>query len=135
MRTAGASPLSLVPVLAIGLFAAGCVSQQQQVANKEDLLSAAGFTVRPADTPQRQAQLASLPPHHFIQKDRNGKIIFLYADPLVCGCLYIGDQPAYDRYRQEVFQRHLADQQALTAEMNENASWDWSPWGPGWWYY
>ena len=34
---------------------AGCVSPQQQAAQKEDLLAAAGFQVRVADTPQRLA--------------------------------------------------------------------------------
>lgn len=129
------SRLSLAATLAFGLLAAGCTTPQQRVADKEDLLAAAGFTVRPADTPARQAQLTSLPPHHFVQKDRSGKVIYLYADPLDCACLYIGDQVAYDRYRQEVFQRHLAAQQALAAEINEDPAWSWSAWGPGWWYY
>lgn len=46
-------------------------------------------------------------------------------------CLYVGDQAAYGRCRQEVFQRQLADQQAMTAQMYQNA-WDEGPWGPLW---
>ena len=56
---------------------------------------------------------------------------YVYADPLVCACLYVGDQAAYGRYRQEVFQRRLADEQAMTAQMNQSA-WDDGLWGPFW---
>ena len=40
-----------------------CQTQQQVVEQREDLLSAAGFIVRPANTPERQAMLHRLPPH------------------------------------------------------------------------
>lgn len=121
-------------VFALGLLVAGCESPQQKVANKEDLLAAAGFTMRPADTAQRQAQLATLPPNHFVHQDRAGRVVYLYADPLDCNCLYIGDEAAYGRYRQEVLQRNIANQQMIAAEMNQQAAWNWGAWGPGWWY-
>src|SRR4249920_3406725 len=79
-----------------------------QVQNKEDMLAAAGFTLVPANTPQRQAALASLPPHKFVRQERNNKVVYTYADPTICDCLYVGDQGAYGRYRENVFQKKLA---------------------------
>ena len=38
--------------------------------NKEDMLAAAGFTLVPANTPQRQASLSALPPHKFVHQAR-----------------------------------------------------------------
>lgn len=102
------------------------------VQNKEDLLAAAGFTLVPANTAPRQASLSSLPPHKFVHQVRNGKAIYTYADPTICDCLYVGDQAAYDRYRQDVFAKNLANEQASTAELEQNM--DWGPWGPGWFY-
>ncbi|HVJ51794.1 MAG TPA: hypothetical protein VM689_04995 [Aliidongia sp.] len=125
-------PISLAMLALTGLLAA-CASKQELVQNKEDLLAAAGFSVLPATTPERQQQMASLPPNHFLSRTQGGKLVYLYADPLVCNCLYVGDQGAYGRYRQEVFQRRIADEQRLTAESYENAQWDWGAWGPGWW--
>jgi hypothetical protein len=101
------------------------------VQNKEDLLAAAGFTLVPVNSPQRQASLATLPPHKFVHQIRNNTVIFTYADPTICDCLYVGNQAAYDRYRQDVFVKHIADEQQMTAQMNEM---DWGPWGPGWYY-
>lgn len=43
-------------------------------------------------------------------------------------CLYVGDQAAYGRYRQEMFQRQLVNEQAMTAQMNQ-MDWDDGPWG------
>ena len=111
-----------------------CTSPAQRVQNKEDMLAASGFTVAPANTPQRKASLASLPPHKFVRQVHGDKVIYIYADPTICGCLYIGNQAAYGRYRDNVFQKHLADERQMTAEMNQNM--DWGAWGgPGWYYY
>jgi hypothetical protein len=84
-----------------------CVSQTQRVQNKEDMLAASGFTLDPANTSQREASLASLPPHKFVRQERGDKVTYIYADPTICGCLYVGNQAAYDRYRNNVFQKTL----------------------------
>ena len=65
------------------------------VREKEDMLAAAGFRLRPADTPQRVAALTALPPHRFVRRTVDGRVTYLYADPTVCRCLYVGGQEAY----------------------------------------
>jgi hypothetical protein len=113
-------------VLPFGL--AACASQVQ---NKEDMLAAAGFTLVPANTPQRQASLTALPPHKFVRQVRGNNVIYTYADPTICDCLYVGNQAAYGRYRENVFQKQIADEQQMTAQIYQM---DWGPWGPGWYY-
>lgn len=110
------------------LAAAACATPQQRAVDREDLLTAAGFTARPANTPERVASLRGLPPNKVVQQTRGGTVSYVYADPLVCACLYVGDQAAFGRYRQEVFQRRLANEQAMTAQMNQ-MDWDYGPWG------
>ena len=112
-----------------GLLAvAGCASQQPLVGQKEDLLAAAGFQIRVADNPQRLAAMRRLPPNKFVTRIVNGQPVYLYADPLVCQCVYFGTQQNWAAYRQEVLARQLADEAQMTAMMNESA-WEWSPWG------
>lgn len=118
-----------------------CESTQTRVQSKEDLLAAAGFDVHPASTPQRVAELKSLPPDKFVTRAKGDHVEYLYADPLVCNCLYTGDQQAFNNYKREVFQRQLADEQQMTAEMYQEPAgwwggWSWGPWGwpgPAWW--
>jgi hypothetical protein len=106
----------------------GCASEQQQVSQKEDLLAAAGFQVRVADTPQRLAAMRGLPPNKFVTRVVNGSPIYQYADPLVCKCVYFGTQQNWDAYRQEMFAQRIANENQMTAIMNQEA-WDWGPWG------
>jgi hypothetical protein len=120
------------PALAAFVICTALSACASVVQNKEDMLSAAGFTLVPANTPQRQASLSSLPPHKFVHQVRGGKVLFIYADPTICDCLYVGNQAAYDSYRANVFQKNLANEQQMTAQMNQDL--DWGPWGPGWYY-
>jgi len=120
-----------VPSLVLLLTLAACATPQQQVADREDLLSAAGFVARPANTPQRVAMLRTLPPNRFTQRTNGNRFVYIYPDPLVCACIYFGDQAAYGRYRQEVLQRQIASDQLLAAQMNQQAAWEWGPWGAG----
>jgi len=112
-----------------GLLAVtGCASQQQLVGQKEDLLAAAGFQIRIADSPHRLAAMRSLPPNKFVTKVVNGQPLYLYADPLVCRCVYFGNQQNWAAYRQEVLAKQLADEAQMTALMYQS-EWDWGPWG------
>jgi hypothetical protein len=133
-RAIGIAGLSL----ALALFA-GCETAQQRVQEHEDQLAAAGFLVKPANTPERQQMLARLPPHQFVQRVHGDSVNYVYADPLVCNCLYVGSQQAYNQYKRDRQQRQLADEQLMTAQTYQDASWNWGAWGPwnpgyGFWY-
>ena len=111
----------------------GCATPQQEIVNQEDLLSAAGFVPRPVNTPARQEMLHSLPPNRFSQRAQGDHFVYVYPDPLVCGCVYFGNQAAYGRYREQMAQRHLVADEMLAADMNQDAAWNWGPWGPWGW--
>lgn len=116
-----------------GVLLAGCATEREIVQGRENMLAAAGFTIRPADTPARQAELKRLPPHKFIYQDHDGKTVYVYSDPTVCDCLYIGSEQAYQKYRQFAFQKQIADEQIEAAQMAPGWGWGWGAWGPGWW--
>ncbi len=81
---------SIMLLFAVCAAASAC----NPVQSKEDMLAASGFTLVPANTPQRQASLSSLPPHKFVHQLRNNAVVFIYADPTICDCLYVGNQAA-----------------------------------------
>jgi hypothetical protein len=119
-------------ILAIGaaLSLAACETQSQMVAQREDNLAAAGFIVKPANTPERQQMLHRLPPHTFVQRVNGDAVHYVFADPLVCGCLYVGTQQAYNAYKLHEQQKNLADEQAMTAQSYADPAWNWGAWGP-----
>lgn len=84
----------------ITCLVAACADSEAEAPAKDSLLAAAGFVRRDADTPERLAALRALPPHQFVLRNSNGSVKYMYADPIACGCIYVGGQRAYDQYRQ-----------------------------------
>ena len=108
----------------------GCQTTPPDVAAHEDNLAAAGFVMRIADTPERRAMLARLPIDQFVIRQSGNTIHYVYADPLVCGCLYVGTEQAFAQYQENQRLANLANQEQLIAQMYEDASWTWGAWGP-----
>jgi hypothetical protein len=124
--------------LGLCVAVAACQNPQQVIANKEDMMVAAGFKFVPANTPARQMSFKQLPPHKFAREIKDGRVFYVYPDPTVCVCLYVGDQNAYANYRKNMISKQLADEQQMTAQtMEMYNNWDWGPWGgyPMGWYY
>ena len=106
-----------VIVAALGL-AAGCVnnspapSTATPTVSQTDALLASGFKMVPANTPERQTALRQLPPQKVVRQVRNDKVIFVYADPASCACLYVGNATAYGAYRARTSNTETADERA-----------------------
>jgi hypothetical protein len=127
----------LVAILVLAL--AGCAVvkdvQKNEAADREQLLAAAGFRVKLADTPQKLAHLQTLTQRKLVTHQYKGKVYYVYADALNCKCLYVGDEAAYQRFQQLQVERQIAAQQRMTAEMNYDAGMNWGmygPWDPWW---
>jgi hypothetical protein len=119
----GALASTLISLLAL----AGCSAFQPdpRVAadQKESLLSAAGFKMLPADTPDKLAHAQSLPQlkvKYFTAKD--GTLRYWMADAQYCQCVYIGDETAFQKFKQEQFQAQLAAQESEAAQMRAEAA-------------
>jgi hypothetical protein len=121
---------AVIGTLLIAGALSACETQRQTIAEHEDRLSAAGFIIKPANTPERKTMLARLPADKFVIRQNGDSIHYVYADPLVCDCLYVGTQQAYNQYKANELAQHLADEQQLTAQTYSDASWSWDSWGP-----
>jgi len=121
--------------VALIVVVGGCAAMREERAkDKENLLAAAGFQMKPANSPSRVAHLQTLTPLKLLPYTRtDGKLLYVYADPKGCNCLYVGDETAYQRYRALAEQRKIAQEQMVTAQMNADAAMDWGLWGPYWW--
>ena len=132
-----------VALAAVGVLAA-CQTSHQRILDHENDLAAAGFLLRPADTAERRALLAQLPAHRFVQRVKDGRVHYVYADPSVCQCLYVGTEAAYGQYQQnkqskaevkEVerdLKRHnnAAEDDDLNAQVYSDPAYHWEAWGP-----
>lgn len=120
----------LLAALAIAL--AGCAAvQKRQAVQVQQMLAAAGFERKLADTPERLATLQRVVPQRkvFSIAATEGPR-YVYADAEYCYCAYYGDQRAYARYQRMVIQQRLADEQDMAAQMGGDAAMSWGPWSP-----
>jgi hypothetical protein len=116
------------------LAASGCaMMERREVGDVEQMLSASGFTMKLADTPDKTAHLQTLTQLKLVPHDDGGQVRFIYADAKYCRCLYAGDQGDYQKYQQLALQKSIADEQRQAAMMNEDAAMNWGMWGPWGW--
>jgi hypothetical protein len=126
-------PLSRTMLIAVLLVLGGISAcqqmQQNSIIQHEDNLSTAGFIVRLANTAERQAMLRRLPPNRFVQRVSGGVPLYVYADPVACSCLYVGNQQAFNQYISNQ-QLDLYGQEKIAAQDYYDAAWNWDAWGP-----
>ena len=118
---------ALVTVVGV-LSLAGCAGLEgADTRSAERALAAAGFQVRPADTPEKVAQLAALPPRKVLWRPQDGESRYVYADPTHCKCLYVGGEEQYQRLRRT---EQAAEERFFAVEGSEDTM-DWGLWQIG----
>lgn len=116
----------LIAVLVASMIAAaaGCSSTQ----GTTNLLSAAGFNMVPATTPQQVSELNALPTGKVSLVPRDGTNYYAFPDRGQT-MLYVGQAAQYQEYQRLRLQQQLATEQLTAAQMNSTTAWTtWGPW-------
>jgi len=95
----------------------GSETPQQQAGRLEPMLSAAGFQMVPADTPDKMTHLRTLPAlkmNYYINKQ--GTPRYWFADPDYCHCLYWGTETAYQKYQDLQLQAAIVENEQQAAQ-------------------
>jgi hypothetical protein len=117
--------------LGLAVALAGCAAiDRHEAEQREQLLAAAGFQMRPADTPAKLADLERMQQHKLVRHERDGEAVYVYADATDCKCLYSGNQHNYAEFEKLRVQEDVAQQEMMAAEMNQQAAMNWEMWGP-----
>jgi hypothetical protein len=112
----------LTLTLAVATMVTGCATvRRSEARSTEQLLAAAGFVMRPADTTERQQGLAARSPYRLESHTEDGNVVYTYADPEGCQCLYVGGDKEYSQY------------QRLRVEQRVEHEMEWGAAGPWWW--
>ncbi len=108
-----------VLVVAMGLGGCATALGRMSAPDARRLLAQAGFTVRQADTPARMAKLKTLPAYKVMPWTRpDGTVVYGYADPDGCKCVYVGNAQQYATYQQLVAaERMELDRETETGPM------------------
>ena len=115
---------SILTILGLCVAMAACESNTKF---KEDMLSSAGFKATAPKTPTQVAMLKNLLPHKLTKTTYKGKTVWLYSDPTICGCLYVGNQIAHDAYLRKQTQQAMLDMKNVPVP-DEAGNWDFNSW-------
>lgn len=127
------TPLFAIPVLAVGLLAcAPPIPAGYGPGAKEDRLAAAGFKKRSIKTEAQLADFRQIPAHMIRPSTYKGRPVYVYADPTICGCLYMGGTTAYNTYirgamaldMQREYKSETTDTPYPSAAMLDGGPWD-----------
>ena len=118
--------LKIFSVFALVSILSACADIQE----KERLLSAAGFSMKYADTPEKIDHLKLQEQNKIIPYVKEGKAYFVYADSTTCQCMYIGDDNAFQKYNSLQEQHNIAE---MNQEWEMNGGRWGQPWGNGPW--
>jgi len=122
---------SSVLLVAVALMSS-CGGMQAQ--SKENLLSAAGFQMRMADTPQKAAHLQTLTQRKVVPHQKDGQVYYTFANAQQ-GRLYVGNAQNYQRYQELAAEQRMAQEDYMAEEMRQEEMMDWDMWGfygPAW---
>jgi hypothetical protein len=120
------------PLFTVALALGACTTLPRSDAQSTlKLVEAAGFEAEPVDTAEELAYVNRMPLHQVVSQDRDGHLVYVYADPDGCHCLYVGGPKEYSAYRR------LSREKEIAAERNM-AAMDWDDWDPSgdswdWW--
>ena len=119
-------------ILTAAFFAAsltalsGCATlRSQDDVGTRELLATAGFQKQSADSAEQTRNLASMPPLRVVARgmaDRD--VVFTYADPMKCRCLYVGGAKQYMEYQRLARQRQIEEEELWA----EDGGMDWELW-------
>lgn len=131
-------PFVMFALIAAGMLVlAGCQTiRESNSRDKEEMLAAAGFQMKLAETPEQLANIEKMQQRKLVPHVKEGRNMYIYADAEFCHCVYVGTEENYQQYEGMVYQKELADQKQATAQMesenfiNESAMMDWDVWGP-----
>ena len=127
---------SVVVLASVVIALGGCATiRRHEALDTEQVLSAAGFHMKLGDTPEKLASLRALPTRRLVPNERDGRLYYVYADPEVCRCLYVGTEPQYQEYQRLALQKRLADEELMAAQdFLSGATMNWGAWGPWPWF-
>src|SRR5262249_899513 len=108
--------------------AAGCATS----GSSENLLAAAGFQQRTADTPKKQELLNSLSRNQLTLSTWRGKNYYVQPDRTNPNLAWVGSPAEFQTYQQLRLARQLSNENLMAAQMNQAAMMNWGgAWGPG----
>ncbi len=116
---------TMLMLFVVGTALSACAAMERTAAlDTENMLSASGFRMKPADTVLKSEHIDSMQQRILLSHVQDDSVYYAYADAEYCNCIYVGSERNFQEYQRLSIEQN-------TAEMNQQAAMNWGPWG-GW---
>jgi hypothetical protein len=121
--------VSILLFAVTGILLAGCATgpSGSSTASQGGLLTQAGFKAHTANSPEKLAYIHTLPAKKVVLNQYNDKPLYLVCTEPDSKQCYLGDEAAYERYKQLAIQQSISEDQMQVQEHR----WDpeaWNMW-------
>ena len=127
------SLMQVTVLIILSMLISGCAFQQTRVglrpSDMERMLSASGFVRNPADSPEKMAEVDSLPQRKVFPQPEGDEIYYVYADSTYCRCLYVGDGLAFARFEELIREENYSRGQCIDDRLRQRSEQAWQAWG------
>lgn len=123
----------IASLLIVSLIAVSCSFGPKPVVSSnrtiEGLLLEAGFVRNPADSPKKMERIMTEVQRKVIPVREEGQTYYLYADADFCRCLYVGNERAFNRFEELVYQRDIQRSSCIDDRLRSTQTEPWREFG------
>lgn len=98
------------------------------ISGREQKLSTAGFNAEAVKTPGQESMVKNLTAFVVTEVPAGPVKKYVYWDPKLCKCLYVGDAQAWGRFQDNKTDISFAGREVKATPYMDKAAWSWGPW-------
>lgn len=126
---AGCTVLLLLLVFLLSSCATGSRPTLSRGPNVEVLLLESGFVRNAADTPEKLVRIQAEVQRKVIPVQDAGQTYYVYADADFCRCLYVGDESAFSRFEELIYQEQIERNSCIDERLRSAQAEPWREFG------
>jgi hypothetical protein len=98
------------------------------ISGREQKLATAGFKTEAVKTPSQEAMVKNLTAFVITEVSADHTKKYVYWDPKICKCLYVGDREAWGRFQDDKTELSFTRRETAATPYMDKTPWTWAPW-------
>jgi len=98
---------ALFGVIIAAAILTGCAALHTTGTRSREAIIDAGFSV---ESGASDADVRTPPARRVRREMRDGKTVYVYRDPELCHCIYVGGEPEYQELQRRLLEQYVSDE-------------------------
>ena len=110
------------------LLLGGCATMTPVINGREQKLAESGFKTQAVNTPAQEEMVKHLTAFVVTKVPAKGADAYVYWDPKICKCLYVGDEQTWSRFQDNKTEFSFTRRETKATPYMDKSPWSWEPW-------